>query len=56
MATGKSTCIAICNKDKEKGGKLLRNVADVLKRNGFSYCGIIYLENGEERLAFQKGA
>ncbi|MBQ7374242.1 MAG: GNAT family N-acetyltransferase [Clostridia bacterium] len=26
----------------------------VLKRNGFSYCGIIYLENGEERLAFQK--
>ena len=28
----------------------------VLKRNGFSYCGIIYLENGEERLAFQKGA
>lgn len=28
----------------------------VLKRNGFSYCGIIYLENGDERLAFQKGA
>lgn len=26
----------------------------VLKRNGFKYCGIIYLENGDERLAFQK--
>lgn len=25
-----------------------------LKRNGFSYCGIIYLKNGAERLAFQK--
>ena len=26
----------------------------VLKRNGFCYSGIIYLENGDERLAFQK--
>lgn len=26
----------------------------VLLRNGFSYCGIIYLLNGEERLAYQK--
>ena len=26
----------------------------VLKRNGFTECGIIYLENGDERLAFQK--
>ena len=26
----------------------------VLKRNGFCYCGIIYLANGDERLAFQK--
>ena len=25
-----------------------------LEKNGFKYCGIIYLENGEERLAFQK--
>lgn len=23
-------------------------------KNGFVYCGIIYLENGEERLAFEK--
>ena len=27
---------------------------NMLKKNGFSYCGIIYLENGEERLSFQK--
>ena len=26
----------------------------VLKKNGFEYCGIINLENGDERLAFQK--
>ena len=25
-----------------------------LIRNGFEYCGIIYLENGEERIAYQK--
>lgn len=25
-----------------------------LEKNGFSYCGIIHLENGDERLAYQK--
>lgn len=25
-----------------------------LAKNGFSYCGIIYLESGDERLAYQK--
>ena len=25
-----------------------------LARNGFEYCGIVYLASGEERLAFQK--
>ena len=25
-----------------------------LERAGFKYCGIIYLKNGEERLAYQK--
>lgn len=25
-----------------------------LEKRGFCYCGIIYLENGEERLAYQK--
>ena len=27
---------------------------NMLKKNGFNYCGVIYLGNGEERLAFQK--
>lgn len=26
----------------------------MLKKNGFSYCGIIYIEDGSERLAFQR--
>ena len=26
----------------------------LLRKNGFEYCGIIYLENGAERLAFEK--
>lgn len=26
----------------------------LLSLNGFDYCGIIHIENGEERLAFQK--
>lgn len=25
-----------------------------LAKNGFTYCGIIYLESGDERIAFQK--
>lgn len=28
----------------------------VLKKHGFQYCGIIFLANGDERLAFQKTA
>lgn len=28
----------------------------MLKKNGFAYCGIIILEDGTERLAFQKKA
>ena len=27
---------------------------NTLRKNGFIYCGIIYLEDGAERLAFQK--
>ena len=29
---------------------------NMLKKNGFVYCGIIHLVNGEERLAFQKAS
>ncbi len=27
---------------------------NTLKKNGFVYCGIIYLEDGDERIAYQK--
>lgn len=27
---------------------------NMLKKNGFTYCGRIYVEDGGERLAFQK--
>lgn len=27
---------------------------NMLKKNGFRYCGTVYLENGEPRIAFQK--
>jgi hypothetical protein len=26
----------------------------VLAKNGFTYCGLIYLKNGAERLAYQR--
>lgn len=29
---------------------------NMLRKNGFCYCGKIYLENGESRIAFQKSA
>lgn len=28
----------------------------VLEKNGFTYCGIIYIDDGSERIAFQKTA
>lgn len=31
-----------------------RTMRELLQKYGFSYCGIIYLENGDPRLAFQK--
>ena len=47
---------------KEKGRKSLRidthrgNVVmrRMLEKNGFVYCGIIYLESGDERVAYEK--
>ena len=27
---------------------------NLLKKNGFSYCGVIYLEDGGKRIAFEK--
>jgi hypothetical protein len=26
----------------------------MLEKNGFVYCGIIYLESGDERVAYEK--
>lgn len=37
--------------DTHRDNHVMQNM---LKKNGFSYCGIIYLEDGDERLAFQK--
>lgn len=37
--------------DTHRNNKSMRNF---LKKNGFEYCGIIYIEDGSERLAFEK--
>ena len=37
--------------DTHRDNAIMRHL---LKMHGFSYCGIIYLLNGDERLAFQK--
>ena len=47
---------------KEKNIKSLRidthrdniGMQHMLKKRGYQYCGIIYLDNGDERLAFEK--
>ena len=35
------------------GSKMCR-LQKALAKYGFEYCGIIYLEDGDERIAFQK--
>ena len=30
------------------------SMQNLLKKNGFTYCGRIYVDDGGERLAFQK--
>jgi len=37
--------------DTHRDNVIMRHL---MKKNGFDYCGIIYLANGDERLAFQK--
>ncbi len=49
-----SYCFSLCKNlriDTHKDNKVMQAV---LARNGFRYCGIIHLLNGDERLAFQK--
>ena len=37
--------------DTHQGNVVMRRM---LEKNGFQYCGIIYLESGEERVAYEK--
>ena len=37
--------------DTHRDNAIMRNL---LRKNDFTYCGIIYLEDGDERLAYQK--
>ena len=37
--------------DTHRGNAVMRRM---LEKNGFQYCGIIYLENGDERVAYEK--
>ena len=37
--------------DTHRGNVVMRRM---LEKNGFVYCGIIYLENGDERVAYEK--
>ena len=37
--------------DTHRDNRILQHI---LKKHGFQYCGIIYLANGDERLAFQE--
>lgn len=53
-----SFCLAWCFKqcknikiDTHKDNIIMQNM---LKKNGYKECGIIYLESGDERVAFQK--
>ena len=47
-------CMAVAGNlriDTHRDNVIMRHVID---RYGFTYCGIIYLTNGDERLAYQK--
>lgn len=37
--------------DTHRGNAVMRRM---LEKNGFSYCGVIYLANGDERVAYEK--
>ena len=53
---------AVVLSDMEKNGGFIRIdtyrdnqiMQHVIKKYGFGYCGIIFLANGDERLAYQK--
>ena len=37
--------------DTHRDNRIMQHLLD---KNGFTYCGIIYLDDGTERLAYQK--
>ena len=47
----RSDSVASVKVDTHKGNIPMRKM---LERNGFVYCGIIYLATGEERVAYEK--
>ena len=47
-------CFALCGNLKIDTHRDNLPMQRSLKKNGFSPCGIIYLESGDERLAYQK--
>lgn len=48
-----AACLDWCNlrADTHRDNHILQHI---LQKHGFHYCGIIYLMNGDERLAYQK--
>lgn len=47
-------CVERCGNIRIDTHRNNRPMQSLLKKNGFQQCGIIYLENGDERIAFQK--
>jgi len=47
-------CLAQCRNIRVDTHRDNIVMQDALRREGFKYCGIIYIANGSERLAFQK--
>lgn len=47
-------CYEICKNLRIDTHRDNRVMQRALEKNGFSYCGIIYLANGDERLAYQR--
>ncbi len=49
-----SYCFALCKNLKIDTHRDNYPMQRALEKNGFSRCGIIHLENGDERIAYQK--
>lgn len=47
-------CFGITNNIRIDTHRDNRIMQHLMQKEGFTYCGIIYLDNGDERLAYQK--